>query len=250
MSGDIDVTSQNFYLDCLHLSFKLITALVCLALPAGARDIPIWWSAQLHLASLQDIPERLNTPLPMLGYPADMKGVDLTKQWAGKPELHASTCSEFIKAEDAGYFPGNNFEVRRANVFVDECYVLYYLQRAKPAKQSFIHTGGWSREMFSDLPPLFEVEAGVKAWPENKSWQELSPHLRVIKITSDVLTAEDDGFNYEVDLLARGDFTGESNEDLAVSVWILAKRGTLQACQFFILTKLGDQGPMRIVVHR
>jgi hypothetical protein len=241
----------------LRLKLKVVVAVLCLALPpsASARDIPISWSPDLHLASLDDIPERLNTPLSMRGYPANMKGVDLTTEWggnwAGKPVVRVSTCSEFLKAKDAGYLAGNNFDVKRANAFVDECYVLYYLQNAKPAKQSFIPEGGWSREMFSELPPLFELsKAAREALAPGKSWEEFAPDVRIVKMTSDVLEADNDGFHYEIRLLARGDFTGDGREELAVAAWISAKQGSALYCKFFILTRLSDKGPMRVVVQK
>jgi hypothetical protein len=237
----------------LRLRFIVVVGVVCLALPVGSRgqSMPIWWSPEIHLARLQDIPKRLSTPLAMPGYPAHMKGVDLTKVWAGRAEVHVSTCSEFIKAAGAGYFPGNNLDVRRASVFVDECYVLYYLERATPARQSFIPEGGWSREMFSLLPPLVEPsEAAKKAWAAGTSWQEFAPGLRVVRMTHDVVDAKEEANYYRVDALARADFNGDGNEELAVSTWIKANGGTLLDCRFFILTRVSEEGPMRIVLQR
>lgn len=224
---------------------------------AERSEIPVWWSPSLQLASLKDIPQKLQEPVDMGSNPP---GIELRN--AEQQTVRVFTCSQYLETIGHGFFASTSYDEAVEGAFVDRCYLLRDLQHIKPAMRSYVRRK-WSPHALSELPPLFLVgdsslwEKIEKARATGASWQSFEPALRVRKYSDDpfILCADDGGEDAKakratdvcLQILARGDFNGDGVEDLAVSVSVHPRDGTLYANFYCILTRDRKDKRMRLL---
>lgn len=226
------------------LVFAVFALLNATAIP---REIPVWWSPRLHLASLKEIPQKLQEPVDMAG---NEPGLELTNEQDQR--LRVFTCSQYLDAVGNGFFPATQYDADMESFFVDRCYVLRDLQHVRPATRSYVRRDQWPANAFSELPPLLQTEDEPtleKAWAEGKSWRSFTQSIRATHDRDNplVLQAEDDLSSYALEILASGDFNDDGWEDLAVSGGVHAKGGTYFKSYYYILSRSKKDACMRVL---
>jgi hypothetical protein len=216
---------------------------------AHSQDFSVWWSPNLGLIGLDDIPQRLEKMVrgPQWELSKDPQRVPI------------STCAQYLRAKDNGFSPRTQFDQGMEGNFIGQCFALRYLQKAKPATRSYMDHNGWSTSALSILPPLladFGVESGVakkveQARAAGQSWQSFDPSLKLEGTDGYTLTtqSEDRSQAYSLEILARGDFNGDGIEDLAVLGCVADTGGTFRECVYYILTRPGPNAIMSVVAE-
>jgi len=215
-------------------------------LPATAqasRDIT--WSPDLHLNSLADIPNRLRQPV--------LEGGQALQLTNGQISLSTHNCTEYLAAAGTGFYPATNFDKKFSASFVKRCFVLRDLQHAKPAAvPSNYH---WTAASLSHLPPVLvvgertETDAAENAEKHGNSWHQFAPSLKITSIEGDLLIVEDDNFAYSLQILARGDFNGDGNQDIAVYGCGEAKHGGSLPCEYFVFSPSNNNSKLTRMTH-
>jgi hypothetical protein len=65
--------------------------------------------------------------------------------------------------------------------------------------------------------------------------------------TADTLSVEDDEQFYDVELIARGDFNGDTVEDLVIAAFSSLREGSFRQNKYYVLTKCQPDGILRII---
>jgi hypothetical protein len=214
-----------------------------------AREIPIWWSPRLHLASTKDIPQLLHEPVAMAGNEPGLLVMDKQQR-----TRRVFTCSQYLEATENGFFPATQYEEYMESFFVNRCYALRDLERARPATRSYVRHDRWPANALSEIPPLLQTDVTPKlekALTAEKSWRWFDPHVRVSIGDPDplVLSAEDDFSSYGLEILASGDFSGGGFEELAVSGGVRSKEGTYFKSYYYILSRTRKDVPMQVLTE-
>ena len=218
------------------------------------RQIPIWWSPQLHLGSLQAIPEKLQEPVEL---PSNEPGIELRN--GEDQKLRVFTCAEYLEAIGKDFYPATQYDADMESLFVHRCYVLRDLQNARPARRSHVRHDAWSANAASEIPPLFSslsdegtaLKILEEAKAKGKSWRSFQPNLRITLSRNNplILHADDDSSSYALEILASGDFDGDGWEDLAVSGGVHAKGGTYFRSYYFILSRRRNELCMHMLTE-
>lgn len=153
---------------------------------AGTQAEPqVVWSPNLNLRSIGDIPKRLREP----------EGPGSLALVKDKESRKVGNCEEYLNAVSAGFHPATNYDNQMSTEFVHDCFVLRDLQhaRAPTVANSFRLT----KDSLAQLPPMLvrgarEVtDAAEQAEERGESWKQFNPDLKVTRIDSDSLNAED-----------------------------------------------------------
>jgi hypothetical protein len=214
------------------------------AWPAGAQGEPkVAWSLNLHLRSTDEIPKRLREP-------ESPTPLALVK---GKAPRKAGTCEEYLNAVSAGFYPATNDDKQMSTVFVHDCFVLRDLRHARAATA----TGSCrlTEDSLTQLPPMLvrggrRIDAAEQAEKHGESWKQFDPTLRVIRIDSDSLNAEDKDSDYFLTIRAHGDFTGDGVEQIAVFASANGKRGSWSQTEYLILSPTTHGTLVRVTDRR
>lgn len=213
--------------------------------PAVTQAEPkVTWSPNLNLRSADDIPKRLREP----------EGPGLLALAKGKESLKASNCEEYLNAVSAGFHPATNHDYELSTEFVHDCFVLRDLQhaRAPTASSSYRLT----KDSLTQLPPMLvrgarEVtDAAEQAEKRGESWKQIDPDLKVTRIDSDSLNAEDKDTSYFLTFRAEGDFTGDGVEQIAVFASANGKHGSWYHVEYLILSPTNHGTLVRVTDRR
>jgi hypothetical protein len=198
--------------------------------PAGTQAEPkVAWSVNLHLRSTDDIPKRLREP-------EESGPLALAK---GKESLKVGNCAEYLNAVSAGFYPATNYDNKMSAQFVHDCFVLRDLQHARAATVSGSYR--LTKDSLTQLPPMLvpgarEVtDAAEQAEKRGESWKQFDPTLEAGRIDADSLTAEDKDTAYFLTIRAKGDFTGDGVEQIAVFASANGKHSTWSHAEYVIL---------------
>jgi len=225
------------------LALAAVTIALLFSVDVGAQsDSDITWSAELHLKRLDDIPNRLRAPV--------LKGSRGLRLTSGKESRQVANCNEYLKAVSSGFHAASNFEDKIAASFVFECFVLRDLQHARPAAAR--NSYHWSADSLTHLPPILVpgareiTDAAEQAEKRGQSWHEFNPALKIGKLDGDLLLAEDADDLYSLQILARADFDGHGDEDLAVYATAQGKHSTWSHAEYFVLAPTSNGNLARL----
>ena len=201
------------------------------ARPAGTQaELKVTWSPMLNLRSMDDIPKRLREP----------EGSAPLALAKGEESLKVVNCEEYLKAVSAGFYPPTNYDNKMSAEFVHDCFVLRDLQHARAATASGSYR--LTKDSLSQLPPILVpgarelTDAAEQAEKRGESWKQFNPTLKLTRIDVDSLNAEDDDTAYFLTLRARGDFTGEGVEQVAVFASATGKHSSWFHAEYLILS--------------
>jgi hypothetical protein len=213
--------------------------------PTGAQsDLKVAWSPNLLLRSVDDIPQRLREP-------EGSKRLRLAK---GKESLEAGNCEGYLNAVSAGFAPATNYDNEMSFPFVHDCFVLRDLEHARAATSSASYR--FTPDSLTQLPPLLVrgareiTDAAEQAEKRGESWKQFDPSLKVARIDSDSLNAEDKDTLYFLTFRARGDFNGDGVEDIAVFGSANGTHGSWSLAEYMILSATSDGKLVRLTDRR
>ena len=206
-------------------------------------DRSMTWSPQLHLKSIEDIPDQLQAPV--------LKGSQRMSMTNDKVSPEVGNCSEYLNAVAAGFYADESSHLKgQPEYFVYECYILRDLQHAQAATSTSSYR--WTEDSLNELPPMLIV-GSKEVWADaeqaekrGESWKQYDPTLKIDKIQGDLLLAEDQDEAYSLEILARGDFNGEGTEDIAVYGTIQGKHSTYSHVVYLILSPASNGKLVRL----
>lgn len=223
-----------------------MAAMACLlasARPAGTQAEPkLAWSTNLHLRGTDEIPKRLREPEGSMAFVK------------GKASLKVRNCEEYLNAVTAGFHPATNDDNDMSFEFVHNCFVLRDLQHARAPTTSGPYR--LTSDSLSELPPMLvrggrEVsDAAEQAEKRGDSWKQFDPTLKVVRIDSDSLNAEDKNTTYFLTIRASGDFTGDGVEQIAVFASANGKRGSWSRAEYMVLSPTSHGTLARVTDRR
>jgi len=223
-----------------------VAAMVWLsALPAGTQAEPkVTWSPMLNLRSTDEIPKRLREP-EASGPLALAKGQESRK---------VGNCEEYLGAVSAGFYPATNRDNQMSAMFVHDCCVLRDLQHARAPAASGSYR--LTKDSLTQLPPMLVrgarelTDAAEQAEKRGESWKQFDPDLNVTRFDVDSLNAEDKDTAYFLTFRARGDFTGDGVEQIAVFASANGKRNTWFQAEYLILSPTSQGTLVRVTDRR
>ena len=188
-----------------------------------------------------DIEALRDRPIHMGGNDAD--GVTLTNEKDEK--IHVRTCREYDAALERGYFPSTTFDISMASWFNIPCGTLNLLQTAAIPQQSFISNpkaGITDLELLpvTFFPELFDFDQNV----ENVTYQDQveTEMLKVSDMGENWLRCENEGLKQYLKEVARADFNSDGIEDILLSEYVSATRGSYRDYKISILTRKSADG--------
>ena len=144
-----------------------------------------------------------------------------------------------MNAVSTGFHPATNLDNKMSTEFVHDCFVLRDLQHARAATMSGSYR--FTSDSLSQLPPMHArgarevTDAAEQAEKRGESWKQFDPDLKVTRTDSDSLNAEDKDTTYFLTFRAKGDFTGNGVEQIAVFASAHGKRGIWYHVEYMIL---------------
>lgn len=215
------------------------------AWPVGAQAEPkVAWSRDLRLRSTDEIAKRLREPV---------RSTRLTFV-KGKATRGVGNCEEYLNAVSTGFHPATNDDNQMSVEFVHDCFVLRDLQHARaPITSSWYQL---TADSLSQLPPMLVrggrevVDAAEQAEKRGESWKQFDPSLKVGRIDSDSLQAEDKDATYFLTIRASGDFTGDGVEQIVLFASAQGKRSSWSQTEYLILSPIGHGALVRVTDRR
>jgi hypothetical protein len=217
------------------------------AKPAAPESYPVWWSPELKLKSLADIPARMKQAFSR----DEMDGLR-----EGIPSVSTPhNCEELLRIADAEL---NQFSGYRTDAWGElgvQCAALRALKTAAPAKRSFVHDLQWTVQLFSLLPAESAwgndpVDGGFAASDgKGLSIREYWPKAKYSVYKGGGGLSQEEGGQDERNGVwfagyvkyATGDFTGDGPED--IMIWTTGGSGDDQAARRYYLYLLTRTSP-------
>ncbi len=171
-----------------------------------------------------------------------------------KESLKVGNCEEYLNAVSAGFYPATNDDNKMSAKFVHDCFVLRDLQYARTPTTSGSYR--LTKDSLTQLPPMLVrgargvTDAAEQAEKRGESWKQFDPSLKVTRIDIDSLNAEDKDTAYFLTFRARGDFTGDGVEQIAVFASANGKRGTWFVTEYLILSLTSHGTLVRVTDRR
>lgn len=222
-------------------------AVAALLLLGASGSSSVWWAPSLGLTDLSQANAALSEKVSL------PKGAELTLAKQGTTR-NVSTCREYLEAKADGFGSMNNVAYGLESRFIDRCYVLRLLSRARPAHVNYFGAEEWTPAIAQALPPLLyqglprELARSAKeAEAQGERWTSFDRGLQFESEHGLELTAHDGNFTFSLDIAARGDFNGDGIEDFAVNGSANARKGTFRYFQCLVLTRLKPNGPVTVL---
>lgn len=202
---------------------------VAFALPA---PLTFFVAAPVRSLTKADAQRLLDVPVR---FGAQIKGVRYAKD--GKPDRTVATCRQYAAAERDGYDVIDNFDNEMSGFLTRACGLVDAVMRARPARRSFVDA---PRVGVSDLGVVSSAVFPEFPWePANPSAQDRArrkrrsiaqlvrqEHCSIMKATKLDLQVRCHDMLLAVQELVRADVDGDGLQDILVSPYIRALRGT------------------------
>jgi hypothetical protein len=175
---------------------------------------------------LLDVPVRLG---------ADVGSIRYVR--AGRPDRSVATCRQFAAAARDGYSFTTNFENKMAGFFVRACGLLDAVQRARPARRSFVDSprvgvGNLDR-ISSAVLPGFPSDSAVESAADRTRRERRSiagfvrdHQCRVTMAAKLELRLRCDDMEFVLQELLRADVDGDGFDDIVVLPYAASHAGT------------------------
>lgn len=205
----------------------------------GGESHAVQYNARLKVSTRLELERRLNAPF--------------TEGTAHPPGV--SNCAQLLARR--GQTPKtqqSNSEFQAMRSTMAECLVLRELQRARPARRSYIQDLIWDEHVLSILPPELAISASGEAKRaaqaaalHGKTWAEFDPSMSASAKGTDRIMVSGKEFREQLILWGRGDFNGDGKEDLLVQSLDTLTEGTYRNTRLFVLTRNSADAPLSVV---
>jgi len=198
-----------------------------------------------EIAGLLELPVRNGDSEPGKGY-----GVEMTRD--NGERFQVSTCRQWKTALDEKAYAASTFDMAMESSLIRTCGLLFALQNAKPPLKSFIANPRVSLASLDLLPAEILTANTDDQEKEQKELRALTVAKAVArndfeKVSAKELTLSYGGFRQSFWEGARADFNGDGVEDIFVFTGGRAEGGTLGFTDYFILTRTGPSGPLKVI---
>lgn len=218
------------------LGFCLLLPLL-LTVASLSQTIPVWYSR--GNADSKAIDSQYRQPL----HTFDGKDLLLARN---ADRVLVRTCGQYLNAVRRGYSAANNFENKKEAAFVD-CFTLNYVKRARHSSASYFSSQGFPTNLLDLLPPAIQTGVAGTELHEDENWRAQDASLALTRFSARKATLEDDGYYYTLSADLAGDLNGDGVEDIAGSVCMNAKQGTLLFCKTFVITRCGPDKSITLI---
>jgi len=202
----------------------------------------IWWTPKLNLKDRSEIVMRLRTPFE--------GQITVAKNHASAT---VANCIDYLNYAQAGYKPQSDRELAVFRSSGIDCQALQILQRAVPARISYLDDFRLDQNAPNELPPQFavtispeELQSLTKARARGLSWQQYQPQLKT-EIGQDSLTVIHGDARAVLEIYAKGDFNRDGIEDIMIREDTSLISGTYSTSHLFVLTREGKRGALRVL---
>jgi hypothetical protein len=198
-----------------------------------------------EIAGLLELPVRNGNSDLKEGY-----GVEMTRP--NYERFMVYTCRQWKKALEEKAYAASTFDMAMESSLVHTCGLLFELQNANLPRKSFIAN---PRVSLADLNLLPAEILTANTDDEEKEKEQLhgltvskavAPE-DIEKRSDKVLTLRYGGFRQSFWEAARADFNGDGIEDILVLTGGRAEGGTLGYSDYFVLTRTGPSGPLKLI---
>jgi hypothetical protein len=208
------------------------------------------WSSRLNLPALDNVQKLLREPSPL-----DFGDVEV----AGE-RVHPATCSEWAELHARGFTAPSTMEGKSDDSAKERCESLAQLQRARPAKESYLRSLPWDRRLLALLPPLIASnldpdvrQAATEAATAGWTYKRFDPKAKVRRaLEPESLEIAEGNGHWTIYLypLVWGDLDGDGVEDMLLSVMNGDAHGPMTAVRLMLATRLSAKEPLRVIEWR
>jgi len=198
-----------------------------------STPLAVRWAKALNLASLADIDRKLAEPVVIEG------GGELVLKHDHQAPRKVTTGREYLDAIVDGYYPVTTYDLTMESWFKQATEPLVLLQKARPARQSFVAAIDLRKDPLSLLPPTLApwIEAAERRRNEaleaaRKPWKAAYPRTVVERAEQDRVILVTPGSRTIIEILAWADFDGDGIEDLLLAVNHFATAGVIGVMSF------------------
>jgi len=200
-----------------------------------------------EITRLLDLPVRNGDSNPNEGY-----GVEMTRSNGEK--FMAYSCVQWEKAKSEGAYAASTFDMAMESSMIHTCGLLFELQRARPPLKSFVVK---LKVSLADLN-LIPAKILTHIPEDDEEEKQLSRSTMSEVVTRDDIEQTEDkmitlsygGFRQSIWEAARADFNGDGVEDILVFTAGRAEGGTMGFSDYFLLTRTGPTGPLKLIETR
>jgi hypothetical protein len=218
---------------------------LCLLLQPAARNLTagdsfaVEYSTRLKASSRADLERYLKTPFTAgAAHPAG-----------------TSNCAQMLARQGRQqYNQGTDRELQALRSTMAECLVLRELQRAIPARRSYMRDLVWDERVLSTLPVELAISVSDEekrairdAASRGKTWADFDPSISARTSGADRIMVTGKGFSEQLILWGRGDFNRDGTEDLLVQSLDTLTEGTYRNTRLFVLTRRTTGGRFAVV---
>jgi hypothetical protein len=198
-----------------------------------------------EIAGLLELPVRNGNSDRNAGY-----GVEMTRP--NSERIWVYSCRQWKKALGEKAYSASTFDMAMESSLVHTCGLLFELQNAKPPIKSFVANPRVSLADLNLLPAEI-LAADTDDQEKEKEHLRGSTVSKAValkdfkKVSAKVLTLSYAGFRQSFWEGARADFNGDGIEDILVFTAGRAEGGTLGYTDYFVLTRTGPSGPLKVI---
>jgi hypothetical protein len=198
-----------------------------------------------EIAGLLELPVRNGNSDPDSGY-----GVELTR--TNNEKVMVYTCRQWQKALAEKAYSASTFDMAMESSLIRTCGLLFALQDAKLPLKSFVANPRVGLANLKLLPAEIlsantDDQEKEKEHTRGLTVSEAVALKDIRKAGDKVLTVSYGGFRQSFWEGARADFNGDGIEDILVFTAGRAEGGTLGYSDYFVLTRTGPSGPLKLI---
>jgi len=198
-----------------------------------------------EIAGLLELPVRNGSAAPDNGY-----GVEMTR--TNNEKVMVYTCRQWKQALDEKAYSASTFDMAMESSLIRTCGLLFALQNAKLPLKSFVANPRVGLANLNLLPAEIlsantDDQETEKEHTRGLTVSKAVPRKDITKVSRNAFTLSYGGFRQSFWEGARADFNGDGIEDILVFTAGRAEGGTLGYSDYFILTRAGPSGPLKLI---
>ena len=200
-----------------------------------------------EIAGLLDLPVRNGNSDLKEGYGVEMTRPDYAR-------FKVTTCRQWKKARSEEAYAASTFDMAMESSMIHTCALLFELQRARLPLKSFVTNPRVSladldllpADILSYMPEDEEVEKQLS----KSTVSEVVAKADIEKTDDKMISLSYGGFHQSIWEAVRADFDGDGVEDILVFTGGRAEGGTMGFSDYFLLTRTGPTGPLKLIEVR